>query len=266
MAETARIAQAVAEVLIQNRHARVAQSALDLLVQEQARGRIAQTTLDLLRAGRRGRVDQVSLEVLVGTELLPLLPRFPAQLAYGATGGPGFSTDVVLTAAGQEQRNVNWAEALCRWDVGSIHRTWEEIAVLVEFFHAATRGQEGLFLFRDFTDDTFNNPIGVGDGVNATFPLVKAYTVGGYTRLRRLTHPVAGSVAVALDGVLGSVFVLDDRTGIVQFAAPPAAGVVVSAAGTFEVACRFAQDFLPITRVAPHAYSCGQIDITEVRQ
>lgn len=266
MADVARIAQATQEVLVQNARARLVQATQEVLVQEQARGRVAQATQEVLRLGQRGRVAQVLREVLVGTRLVPPLPRFPAALAYGATGGPGFSTDVVLTAAGQESRNVNWAEALCRWDVGSLHRSKAEIEVLIAFFHAVGQGQEGLFLFRDFTDDTFDNVIGTGDGATATFQLVKRYAVGSYVGIRRLTTPVDGTVAIALDGVLVSAFVLDYATGVVHFAAPPGAGVVVSAAGEFEVVCRFAQDHLPITRVAPHAYSCGQIDIVEVRQ
>ena len=221
---------------------------------------VASTTLAPVRWTTHG------LEVLRVSLAPTALPRFPAALAYGAQGGPGFHTDVVLMQAGLEQRNVNWAEALCRWDVGSIHRTHAEIAVLVAFFHAATRGQEGLFLFRDFTDDTFDNAIGVGDGSARTFQLVKRYAVGPYLRERRLTHPVAETVRVALDGDLTSGWSLDASTGLLTFPTAPAAGVVVSAAGTFEVVCRFTQDTLPVTRVAPNAYSCDQIEILEVRQ
>lgn len=212
------------------------------------------------------RLTQHGLEVLRVSVAPAVLPRFPAQLAYGATGGPGFSTDVVLTQAGQESRNVNWAEAICRWDVGSIHRRKAEIDVLIQFFHAVAQGQEGLFLFRDFTDDTFDNPVGVGDGVASTFQVVKQYSAGGYASPRRLTHPIEGTVAVGLDGALVSGWTLDYSTGMLTMATPPGAGVVVSAAGTFEVLCRFAQDVLPVTRVAPDSYSCGQIELVEVRE
>jgi uncharacterized protein (TIGR02217 family) len=41
--------------------------------------------------------------------------RFPDNIAYGATGGPEFATTVVVTGAGEEQWNVNWAEARGRW-------------------------------------------------------------------------------------------------------------------------------------------------------
>lgn len=260
------MAQATVEVLLQNARGRVSQATLEAIVQEQARGRVAQAALEGLQQGRRGALAQALLEVLLGTRLVPPLPRFPAQLAYGAQGGPGYSTDVVLTGSGQESRNVNWAEAVCRWDVGSIHRSKAEIDVLIQFFHAVAQGQDGLFLFRDFTDDTFDNPIAVGDGATTSFQVVKQYAVGPYSSTRRLTHPSAGTVSVRLDGTLVSGWTLDDATGLLQFTSAPGAGVVVSATGEFEVVCRFAQDMLPITRVAPNAYSCGHIEIVEVRQ
>jgi uncharacterized protein (TIGR02217 family) len=37
--------------------------------------------------------------------------RFPDDIAYGATGAPESATTVVVTGAGHEQPNVDWAEA-----------------------------------------------------------------------------------------------------------------------------------------------------------
>lgn len=264
----ARVTQQALEVLrTQEPPARVTQHALEVLSSPLVPAEMTQHTLEVLTTTTpQTRLTALYLEVLWREVPTSPLPRFPARLAYGATGGPGFSTDVVLQQDGQESRNINWAEARCRWDVGSIHRSKAEIEILIAFFHAAAQGQEGLFLFRDFTDDTFDNAIGVGDGAQATFQVVKQYAVGGYTSTRRLTHPVEGSVSVALDGLLVGGWTLDYATGLLTLAAAPAPGVVVSAAGAFEVLCRFAQDVLPVTRVAPDAYSCGQIEIVEVRQ
>lgn len=246
--------------------ARVTQVALEVLTYSAPGARWTQAALEVASTTTAPvRLTAHGLEVLRVSVEPTVLPRFPAQLAYGATGGPGFSTDVVLLAAGQEQRNVNWAEALCRWDVGSVNRTFEQIMLLVEFFHAATRGQEGLFLFRDFTDDTFDNALGTGDGTQTTWHLVKRYVVGPYTRERRLTHPVEDTVSVRLDGALVSGWSLDEG-GLLTFTTAPGAGVVVSASGAFEVVCRFVQDHLPVTRVAPNVYSCDAIEILEVRQ
>jgi len=35
--------------------------------------------------------------------------RFPADISYGMSGGPSFSTDIVTLASGKEHRNVNWS-------------------------------------------------------------------------------------------------------------------------------------------------------------
>ena len=37
--------------------------------------------------------------------------RFPDDIAYGVSGGPAYSTSVVSTAFGYEQRNMNWLAA-----------------------------------------------------------------------------------------------------------------------------------------------------------
>ena len=60
--------------------------------------------------------------------------RFPDNIAYGATGGPEFATTVVVTGAGHEQRNVNWAEARGRWDVASGLKKQAQIDELIAFF------------------------------------------------------------------------------------------------------------------------------------
>jgi uncharacterized protein (TIGR02217 family) len=242
------------------------QQGLEVLSTPGPPGRWTQAALEVMTTTLAPpRLTQHAVEVLWQSVPPTALPRFPAALAYGAQGGPGFSTDVVLMADGQESRNVNWAEARCRWDVGSIHRSKAEIEVLIAFFHAAAQGQEDLFLFRDFTDDTFDNPIGLGDGSVVDFQMVKQYAVGAYGSRRRLLHPVEGTVSVALDGAVVGGWTLDYGTGLLTFATPPGAGVVVSAAGEFEVLCRFAQDHLPVTLVTPGVYSCGQIEIVEVR-
>ncbi|MFN9789781.1 MAG: DUF2460 domain-containing protein, partial [Holosporales bacterium] len=42
---------------------------------------------------------------------------FPVDISYGSAGGPQFSTDVVETISGFEQRNVNWSQARLRYNV-----------------------------------------------------------------------------------------------------------------------------------------------------
>jgi uncharacterized protein (TIGR02217 family) len=76
--------------------------------------------------------------------------RFPDNIAYGATGGPEFATTLVVTGAGHEQRNVNWAEARGRWDVRSGLKKQAQIDELIAFFRAR-RGKAYGFRFKDWT-------------------------------------------------------------------------------------------------------------------
>jgi uncharacterized protein (TIGR02217 family) len=192
-------------------------------------------------------------------------PSFPAALAYGATGGPRYNTDVLVQGGGKEGRNQNWALPRCQWEVGSIHRTQAEIDLLVHFFHAVAQGQTHSFRFRDFTDDTFNNPIGTGDGIATTFQLVKVYTYGAFTSTRVIAKPMAGNLELFVNGMAREDYTPDFTSGLVTFTTAPSDGQVVSASGTFEVPCRFGQDILPITVVTPGIYSCAGIELWEVR-
>lgn len=193
-------------------------------------------------------------------------PPFPAALAYGATGGPEYSTTVVMEGSGQERRNRGWAQARCRYDVGSTHRTRDEITVLLDFFRAVAVGRQNGFRFRDFTDSTFDNQVGLGDGVTTTFQLVKRYAYGVWQAERILTKPVPGTLTLWLDSVEVLVYDIDWTTGLVTLPTPPAAGVVLAAQGTFEVPVRFGSDRLPVQRVAPDVYSCEQIELYEIRE
>ena len=90
--------------------------------------------------------------------------RFPENIAYGATGGPEFATTVVVTGAGHEQRNIDWAEARGRWDVASGLKNQAQLDELIAFFRAR-KGKAYGFRFKDWTDyKATGQLIGTGDG------------------------------------------------------------------------------------------------------
>jgi uncharacterized protein (TIGR02217 family) len=111
--------------------------------------------------------------------------RFPDNIAYGATGGPEFAATVVVTGAGHEQRNVDWAEARGRWDVGSGLKNQEQLDELIAFFRAR-KGKAYGFRFKDWTDyKATDQLIGTGDGAIKTFQLVKRYPRAASSRCAR---------------------------------------------------------------------------------
>lgn len=192
-------------------------------------------------------------------------PTFPAQLAWGASGGPRFSTDVVRQYDGTEQRNQNWRHAIGIYDVGSMHRTHAEILLLLEFFYAVARGQLYAFRFKDFTDFQFENLLGLGDGTTQTFQLVKTYAFGAYTMTRVLQKPRAGTLRFQVNGIVREDYDIDFTTGLVTFLTAPPAGALVEGAGEFDVPVRFVQDHLPLRRIDPSVWDCEAINLAETR-
>ena len=52
---------------------------------------------------------------------------FPNAVARGATGGPGFSTNVVTLGSGSERRNIQWSNARGDWNISTGIRTRAEM-------------------------------------------------------------------------------------------------------------------------------------------
>ncbi|MFN4225320.1 MAG: TIGR02217 family protein [Hyphomonas sp.] len=174
----------------------------------------------------------------------------PAPLALAASGGPERRVEVVPLTGGREARNAVWAGSRRRWDIGTAVTTLDGLQVLTAFFEARGGRLHG-FRFRDRVDDRSCTPgavpsmldqvIGVGDGNRTFFELTKAY--GDWRR--RIWKPVAGSVSVAVDGVVAEVDV-DATLGTVLLTAAPPEGAVVTAGFLFDCPVRFDTDRLDI--------------------
>ena len=107
---------------------------------------------------------------------------FPIALGREASVEPAFSTAVVTTGSGHEQRNSDWADARLRFDAGPGIRSEADVQALIAFFRAR-RGAARGFRFRDPFDHGSSTgtpgfgdqPIGTGDGLTTRFPLLRLY-------------------------------------------------------------------------------------------
>lgn len=156
--------------------------------------------------------------------------RFPDDISYGATGGPGFNTDVVVVNSGSEQRNSLWQDALGSWNVSHGVRTDTQLATLIAFFRVMVGRAKG-FRFKDWQDyqvTTANGLLGtagVGNGTPGGFQLQKSYTTAGQTVYREITKPVAATYTVyrggvaKTEGVGAGNYALDTTTGLVTWVA-----------------------------------------------
>jgi uncharacterized protein (TIGR02217 family) len=192
--------------------------------------------------------------------------RFPDNIAYGTTGGPEFATTVVATGAGNEKRNVNWAEARGRWDVASGLKKQAQIEELIAFFRAR-RGKAYGFRFKDWTDyKATGQLLGTGDGVQTQFQLVKRYPSGSVTEIRTVTKPVAGTVRIYEGAVeQHSGWSVNVTTGLITFTTATAAGVEVTADFEFDVPVRFDTDHMAVTIETFRLHRWQQIPIVELR-
>jgi uncharacterized protein (TIGR02217 family) len=188
--------------------------------------------------------------------------RFPIALGREASVEPAFSTDVVTTASGAEQRNSNWADARLRFDAGPGVRGEAELMVLLDFFRAR-RGAAIGFRFEDpFDHEAEQQLLGVGDGLRTEFRLVKHYS--GQTR--RITRPVPGSVRLYVGGIERASGWTLGELGRVLFEDAPATGSEVRASFAFDVPVRFAEDRLSLNRATFAAGEAASVPLIEIRE
>ncbi|HHI89232.1 MAG TPA: TIGR02217 family protein [Hellea balneolensis] len=172
---------------------------------------------------------------------------FPLSLAKGASGGPMRRTEIVTLASGAEQRNAPQADSRRRYDVGVGVRSLADLQTLLAFFEAR-RGQLHGFRFRDpFDHSAKAEQIGIGDGIQTDFQLVKTYQDAAGAWVRTITRPVAGTVAIYEDGTPAQGVSVDTNTGLVSFNTPPASGKVLTADFEFDVPVRFDTDHIAAT-------------------
>lgn len=174
---------------------------------------------------------------------------------------PGLGFPVTRTATFQNSRNESMSgkrtiipqQSIPRWTWGATYGFLRsaaysalglaELETLVGFFNA--RQADGMcFLFTDAEDNTVTAAgFGSGDGNTTSFQLYRAY--GGFAE--PVYAPTPSAVYVA--GVATGAYTLSS-TGMVTFAAAPAAGAALTWDGTFQYLCRFDDDGLDIDKVA----------------
>ena len=197
--------------------------------------------------------------------------RFPIGLGREVSAEPEFSTAIVTTAGGAEQRNSEWADARLAFDAGPGVTSEADMHELIGFFRAR-RGAAVGFRLEDPFDNSSNGmsgepgpedqALGVGDGVRTEYALVKHYG----DQLRRITRPQAGTLRVAVDGVeLVSGWTIAAK-GVIEFDAAPEEGEAVSAGFRFDVPVRFAEDRLALSRATFAAGEMPSVPMIEIRE
>lgn len=137
-----------------------------------------------------------------------------------------------------------------------------EMTILAGFINQRFGGFDS-FLWTDPDDNTVNlQTIGVGDGVNKTFQLVRNF--GGFV------EPVYDTNATPMIYVAGVIksFGGDysvSSTGVVSLTAAPALGSVVAWTGTFYRRMCFVSDRIEFSQFLPKLWSLKALELISVK-
>lgn len=180
-------------------------------------------------------------------------PRFPDDIAQGASGGPGYSTEVAVTFGGQESRNINWSAARGEWEVATGVKTAADFDTVLEFFRMC-RGKAHGFRFKDWGDYIVDAADGVLTLVaGSVYQMVRRYGSGATLEDRTITKPVSGTVTVyrTRSGVTSAIApTIDYTTGGVTVSGH-VGGDTYTWQGEFDVPVRFDTDKLRAVQVGP---------------
>ncbi|MDA7424665.1 DUF2460 domain-containing protein [Thalassococcus lentus] len=203
--------------------------------------------------------------------------RFPADLSFGAMGGPERRTDIVELTSGFEERATPWAHSRRRFDAGLGLRSLDDLEQLIAFFEAR-RGQLFGFRWKDWSDYKSCAPskspspndqvIAKGDGATKSFELIKTYRSGSAEYARPICKPVKGTVLAAVQSVErreGVHFEIDLATGVITFEEAPLQDADVTAGFEFDVPVRFDTDRINVSVSSFKAGQVPDVPIVEVR-
>ena len=200
---------------------------------------------------------------------------FPIAIGAQASVLAEFSTAIVTSQSGAEQRSPDWDNARLRYDAGPGVRGEDDVRALIDFYRAR-RGPAIGFRFRDPIDassaagggapSATDQMLGSGDGVRTDFALIKTYGAAAGAPVRRISRPVAGSMLVSVGGVVQPSGWSLLPGGTISFAVPPVSGAEVRAGYLFDVPVRFAEDRLEVSRATYLAGEIASVPLVEVRE
>ena len=203
--------------------------------------------------------------------------RFPTAIAFGSRGGPSRKTIIATSGSGFEARNSQWADSRRNYNAGYGIKSDDDIHAIIEFFEER-RGMLHGFRWRDRFDFSSTLPrstvafddqlMGVGDGIETVFQMVKVYGSAFAPYTRTINKAVSGTARSGVNGVqktAGADFTVNYNTGVITYIVAPPIGHDVTAGFEFDVPVRFDSDSLSIDLSAFDAGDIPDVPIMEIR-
>lgn len=192
--------------------------------------------------------------------------RFPEHISYGSSGGPKFKTTIFVSDSGYEQRNIDWSLARSEYDVSHGIKTRAEMEELRAFFYARNGRAHG-FRYKDWGDFiAANQVIGIGNGSQTQFQMIKTYVSGSQSYGRPLNKLVTGTLAGVTVNGSPATHTVNVNTGIITLSSAPSNTHVVSVNYVeFDVPVRFDTDHLDAEHDFWETQSWPNIPLVELR-
>lgn len=188
--------------------------------------------------------------------------RFPEDISYGSSGGPGFKTNVFELASGHEQRNIEWSLAKANYDVSYGIKQREQMEDVLDFFYARRAKAYG-FRFKDWMDYTISRQ-SIGLGTGGDIQVYKRYEpLTEYAYDRPILKLVPGSVSIWANGIAQAATLVDTKTGLLDTSGLVGQDIEIEC--EFDVPVRFDTDEIKIAHDDWELMSWPSIPLTELK-
>ncbi len=185
-----------------------------------------------------------------------IFPTLPG-IQWGVQKSPQFNTTTHRAVSGYEIRAARMQYPLWTFTLSYEFLrdgAYAEIETLMGFF-LQQMGSFSAFCYSDPSDNAVvNQTFATGDGVTSMFPLTRAY--GGFVEP---VQNLDGTPQILTGGTLQTPAAFSIVNGLVTFAAPPAAGSVLTWTGSFFYRVRFVNDHADFNQFMFELYELKQI-------
>ena len=192
-------------------------------------------------------------------------PPFPSCPSFGFTSEPMYRVANIITSGGHSRRTRNWDRPLHRYNCGLTPAHKEDVAELLNFYHAVG-GRAYGFRFFDYVDykschidddvSELDQPLVLAEDSSGDYQLVKLYNAGVLQQRREITKPIESTILIADNGVVktaGVDYSMDETTGLVSLNFSPVGSLTWG--GQFHVPARFDSE-MPVEIVNKNIQSC----------
>jgi len=195
-------------------------------------------------------------------------PVFPtlAGLGWSVKRAPLWKTRAQQAISGKETRVADWSYPAWRWELTFDFLRADPVAAefqsLAGFFNQC-QGAFGTFLYADADDNAVTDQtLGAGDGATTAFQLVRSF--GGFIE-PVLAPNVVSAVYAAGVAQSPSTYSVDPASGLLTFAAAPAAGAAIAADFSYYFRCRFAEDSVDFEKFMATLYRAQKLAFVSLK-